>query len=320
MNKRIKSFIAISAILFSALSSGNAYAQQTETIVIDPLFEYPQAPEEMTSLVDKSNYLVDHFWDSMNFKNKSTVDQNALNDAFHVYSVPMRWADKARSLASADKLVEKVSKSPTLLLQFTKAAEENIYGPRAEVWIDEVYMKFLEAIVKNKKINDARKNRYRTQLTKLKACVQGEKAPEFTFTNFDGKEAKYFPMSTVTMLIFGDPNLFEWRMSRLKMESNTALSQAVDKGKLNIMFINLVDKKDWQNDVSNYSTKWTVGSAPSLREQFDFRTSPSIYLVGSDGKILMKNVAPENAIFEALQQIEKPVEAPAAPARPTKKK
>lgn len=155
MTLDFRRFIAASAICMAFISPLGVYSQ--EPIQIDPLFEYPSAPEELSSLQDKSNYLVEHFWDSMDFKSSATVDQNALNDAFKVYSVPMRWAEKTRSLASADKLIEKISKNPTLLIQFTKAAETNLYSNRADVWIDEVYVKFLNALVKNKKIPESRK-------------------------------------------------------------------------------------------------------------------------------------------------------------------
>lgn len=97
----------------------------------------------------------------MDFKSKSTVDQNALNDAFKVFSVPLRWANRDKAIAATNKLLQTISKNPTLLLQFTKAAEETIYGPRAEVWVDEVYLKFLNTLVSNKKIPAQRKRNTR---------------------------------------------------------------------------------------------------------------------------------------------------------------
>ncbi len=65
-----------------------------EIIEIEPLFEYPVAPEEIVSLTDKSNWLMQHFWDKMDFKKKDAVNQSALNDAFRVFTLPMQWADK----------------------------------------------------------------------------------------------------------------------------------------------------------------------------------------------------------------------------------
>jgi len=78
-----------------------------EVIEIEPLFEYPVAPEEIISLSDKSNWLMQHFWDNMDFKKKDAVNQSALNDAFRVFTLPMQWADKTEvdkaTAAIADK-------------------------------------------------------------------------------------------------------------------------------------------------------------------------------------------------------------------------
>lgn len=301
MTYKLKNILKTSLLSMSFLIATPAFSQ--DAIQIAPLFEYPMAPEELQSINEKSNYLVDCFWDSMDFKTKKTVDQNALNDTFRVYSVPLRWAEKGKSLASADKLIEKVSKNPTLMIQFMKAAEECLYGPRADAWIDEIYVKFLKSFVKNKKIPDARKKRYEHQLATLEKSMLGATAPEFKFTDRNGKEATYFPMTTPTMIIFGDPSLSDWRLSRLRLESNIALSQAVDKGQVNIMFIVPVKTDNWKEETSDYSDKWTIGYAPDLDDTFDFRAMPSIYVIDSEGKIVMKNVTPESAVNEVLSRV-----------------
>lgn len=294
--------IAISMAM-NPLISFSQEATTQEALEIDPLFEYPVAPEELKTIEEKSNYLVEHFWDPFDFKNKTTVDQHALNHAFFVYTTPIRYADKTKALAQTDKLIDKISKNPTLLTQFTKAAEENLYGQRAEVWIDEVYIKFLEAIVKNKKVNSKRKEKYQSQLTTLKNTIVGEKAQEFKFIGIDGKDARYFPMSTPTILIFGDPTQSEWRMWRLKLETNTSLVKALEQGKLNIIYIVDSDLPGWNKEVSSYPSSWTVGCAPEISKIYDLRTAPAFYLVGSDGKIILKNVVAEVAVNKALDLV-----------------
>lgn len=278
-----------------------SYAQ--EYIQIEPLFEYPTAPESLSSLVDKSNYLIEHFWDSMDFKKTTPVDQNALNDAMKVYSVPLRWADLSTAEAGVDRLIEKLSKNPTLLTQFTKAAEEILYGPRAEFWVDAVYVKFLDAYTKNKKIPAARKTKYEKQLQTLRNSTVGNQAPSFEFNGKNGKNEKYMPMSTPTIIVFGNPVDTDWRMTRLKMETNVPLRQAVDQGKLNILFIVPFKADNWEKETSNYPSTWTIGEAPNVSDIIDIRANPSVYLIGGDGNIVLKNVTVPMAVNEALNRI-----------------
>lgn len=289
-------------LVLGAFLSAPVQLSAQEIFTIEPLFEYPVAPESLTSLVDKSNYLLEHFWDSMDFKSTNAVDQNALNDAMKVYSVPLRWADMSKAEISVNKLIEKISKNPTLLTQFTKAAEETLYGPRAEYWIDGVYIKFLDAFLKNKKVAQSRKSRYEKHLNTIRNTMVGQKAPTFDFTGKNGKSEKYMPMSTPTIMIFGDPTIPDWRMTRMRLETSVPLRQAVEQGKINILYIVPFKMEKWESETSNYPSSWTIGIAPDISETMDIRANPSAYLIGGDGNIILKNTTVEDAVNQALNK------------------
>lgn len=280
---------------------GNLFSQNI--IEVEPLFEYPVAPEEMEALDERCDYIVKHFWDNFDFKNKTTIDQFALNNAFQVYVSPMRYANKKEVDQSIEKLLGKISGNPSLLLQFTKAAEENLYGPRADFWSDPLYLKFLDAVIKNKKIKDNRKTKFISQAKSIRESEVGTKAPSFNFTDKDGEAKIYFPMSTPTLLIFGNPDDTDWRLSRLKMDSNMKLGEALQKGKLNIIYILPFSIDNWQNLISNYNKYWTVGNSPESSEYYDLRLNPSVYIVGSDGEILNKFLPVEEAVETILNLV-----------------
>ncbi len=287
------------AFLFAA-PAFPGFAQTEETFEIEPLFEYPMAPEDIPTLAGKSNYLMEHFWDNMNFKVKGALDQNAVNDAMKVFVTPLRWADKDKADVAIGKLIDKISKNPTLLLQFTKGAEETMYSPRADVWIDEIYLKFLQAIVKNKKVPESRRNHYAEQLKTIGNTLIGGIAPEFKFTAPGGEKKTYMPMSTPTLIIFGNPKSTDWRLARLRMETNVNLRQAIEKGKANILYIVPFVSDTWEIDTNGYSNSWTVGYAPEISTVYDNRVMPSIYVIGNDGKIVNKNVTLDEALSTLL--------------------
>lgn len=295
MKKTIFHILILVSII---IQSGNLKSQNL--IEIAPLFEYPVAPEEIEALDEKCNYLVKNFWNNFDFKSKNPVDQHALNEAFAVYVTSMRYANKKEVDDSVNKLIGKISGSPILLYQFTKAAEENLYGPRADLWIDELYINFLEALLKNKKINEARKKRYLKQYHALQESKIGNTAPTFDFVDKDGNVKNYFPMSTPTLLIIGDPEDTDWRISRLKIDTNFKLGEAVDKGKVNVIYIENGTNDNWQESVSTYNSHWTVGQSKDIDGLYDVRINPSIYIIGPDGKIIKKFCSPEEAIGTIL--------------------
>ena len=296
----MKKIFFLLILSFSLFSSG-LYAR--DVIEVQPLFEYPVAPEDIVSLDQRCDYLVKNFWNGFNFKEKNAVNQYALNDAFQVYASAIRYASKKEVDASLDKLIKNLSGNPILLMQFGKAAEDCLYGPNAEFWIDEIYLQFLDAIIKNKKIQQNRKTKYINQANSLRNSAKGNKAPTFDFTNTEGDAKFYFPMSTPTLLIFGNPDNTDWRLSRLRMDSNFTFQEALDKGKINVLFIVPKDIDNWQNLVSNYNSKWTIGEATEISKIYDVRLTPSIYIIDSTGTITEKNVSPDAAVASILQMV-----------------
>lgn len=274
---------------------------KSEVIEIDPLFEYPMAPEEMTSIQDRSNWLIEHFWDKMDFKNKSAQNQVAVNDAMMVFVTPMQWAEEKKVNESVEKLLKSLKKNPTLLYQFTKAAEDNMYGPKAELWVDNVYTQFLESFLKNKKIPKERKLRYERQLKQLKNCRINEKAPSFSYETPTGDKGNFRPTGVYTIIEFGDPDCDDCRMSKLKMETDINFSSLVDKGLVNVMFIVADPTEGWQTRMTGFSPKWTIGASEEVGEELDLRHSPSFYVVNKEGKLVGKNLNYVQAMRMALQ-------------------
>lgn len=280
--------------------------EESSVITIAPLFDYPVPPEEMQGLRERSEWIMQHFWNPMDLKTKKTVDQNALNHAFGVYVTGMRWASKESVDASVSELIDRLDKNPPLMVQFTKAAEECLYGPRAEIWIDEVYVKFLRGAVASKKMDKARKERYADQLRRVESTMVGSKAPEFDFIRPDGSKATYRPMSTPTIIEFGEPGCVDCRLSRLRLEMNTTLSRLIDQGKVNMMFIIPDDPEDgWQKLLADYPSKWVTGSASEIDDIYDLRGTPSFYVIGQHGKIEAKNVTADAAI-KMISEIAEP--------------
>lgn len=291
MNKRLTTYrlFATIAILCICLRG------QCE-IVIEPLFQYPTAPDSVLTLNDRSNFLMNHFWDEMNFTTTKAVDQNALNDAFSVYVSAMRFADSEEARKSVDQILQRLQKNPVLSIQFTRAAEESLYGPRAEVWSDGVYMRFLEAIIKNKKVSKDKKLRFIRHSELLKNSMVGATPPSFDYTTVKGSRAHYHPNGVITVIEFGNPDCDECRFSKLKMETDVAFNNLIDRGLVNVLFIIPDAGEGWEEEVNNYSSKWHIGASDTVADLYDMRATPSIYVIDNHGKVAAKNITAEQAI------------------------
>lgn len=308
-NKKIK-VLALSVAVMGGITS--AFSQDAVpsnadvdygVMYVDPLFEYPIAPEDITEFSEKCNWLAENFWNPLDLKAKEAVDQAKLNHAFQVYSSAIQYADKDKVTAAVDKLMKNLQKNEMLLYQMTKAAEENIYGPRAEVWIDELYVKILKSALANKKFPKGKRPRYELQLSQLEGCLIGNSPKQFDFVRSNGEAARYFPMATPTIIVFGDPDCDECRMGKLRMQSNVTFNKAVTDGKINVLFIIPDPEEGWEKKVADFPRNWTVGASDSVSDIYDLREVPEVYVVDSNGKVAFKHITPVKAIECAMSLI-----------------
>lgn len=296
--------LASPALAFSQETNDSTEFIDSGVMYIDPLFEYPIAPEEISGFREKCNWLVENFWNPLDLKSKDAVDQAKINHAFKVYATTVQYADKDKVTASVDKLMKNLQKNPMLLYQMTKAAEENIYGPRAEFWIDELYARILRAAMSNKKFPKTKRPRYEEQLKKLEASMIGNSPEKFDFIRPNGDNAQFFPMSTPTIIIFGDPDCDSCRMGRLRMQSNVTFSKALADGKVNVLFIIPDPDEGWQSKVTDFPKNWTVGASDTIADIYDIREIPEVYVIGADGKVLNKHLGILDAMSTVLSLLE----------------
>lgn len=309
----LKYYIPLIAIMLSAgpSSADDEMASQeplTDRIYIDPLFEYPVAPEDLPDLQSRSEYVMTHFWDNMDFKSKSTVDQNALNDAFSTYTSTLPYTTKNAALASINNLIKNLKGNPTLLYQFTRAAEESLYGPRADFWSDEGYLPFLKAVVGEKKLPEARKARYVRQLKLLEQNSMGKKFPELRLTLRDGKHKVFKPERSYTLIEFGNPECEDCRFAKTKLSMASDLEELAKSGNLDILFIVADAIPEEQEEIlsgfQNYPSFWTPAISYGADEIFDIRTTPSFYVLDKKGEIVGKNMDVNQGVDKIRELVE----------------
>lgn len=261
-------------------------------LVIPPLFEYPAAPDDLTSLQDRANWLLENFWSPFDFTQNS-VSQAALDHAFGVYVTPLRWADPKVADTQISALVQKLAKYPPMLLQFTKAAENNLYSDKSTMWVDGAYVKFLDALLANKKISDLRKARYKEERKLLSTSMIGSKMPSFDYVTPSGVKERLEFTTPNTVVIFGDPFCSECAMYKIAIETMPELNQMIADGQLNIYYIipDGESVEDWQRQLARYPSAWKRGAGKLLDEVYDMRQQPSVYLLDGNGVIVDKYIS-----------------------------
>lgn len=314
MNRRY--IIVILAVILGSCASFAQSAAATDAdttarqvMYVTPLFEYPMAPDDLPDISARSNWLMEHFWDSMNFS-QGAVSQVALNHAFKVYTVPMQWADRTVVHRSADALLAKIKKNPTLLVQFAKAAEDNLYAPEAEIWIDDVYLKFVDALLAEKKVPESRKVRYEYQRGPLARTLAGNPMPPVPYTavSLTGDTTATTVQYTTpyNLIVFGDPTCPDCKIAKVHIETSSVIQRMMADGKLTLYYI-VPDDEGVENCyvwLASYPEMWKRGAGTALDETIDMRLTPTLYLVDGNGIILDKHLGAEVMIQRLAERVQ----------------
>lgn len=270
-------------LLIVTLLSMHATAQD------NGLFQLPIVPENITTLQDRSDYLVEHYWDFCDL-GKAFSQRDKMAAAFDVYLSLMPYASAEKVFDSVDKFMDKIKKGPDVLF-IADLAEQKLYGDSAEYASDELYLKFLDKVVANKKVDKNFKLRYRHQQRVLSQSQIGMAAPEFAYIDIDGHKGRFVNDSTKigTMLFFNDPDCTSCSMARLRLDADVQATRLTSEGYLDIYSVYPGEPDDqWKSMAAEYPASWHNVASPTVDEIYDLRHSPSFYLINPDGKILFK--------------------------------
>ena len=261
------------------------------TFAEDDFFEYPQAPENLTSLTERVDYVVEHFWDKCNLKS-SFSHKEKMTKAFSDYITYMQYASKEIALKSVNDLIEKVKKSPKEMLNLGLIAERTLYGDSALFWSDELYLQFATAVSTTKQLSKAEKARFVYHTTVIENSMVGSKPKNFKFVSADGSKLNFDAITApAIILFFNDIDCTDCRLAKVRLATDLNLNKLIDKGVLKIVSIYPgTPTKEWFDDAQNYPKNWIIGACNDMSEMFDMRVTPTIYQLDENHIIVAKNL------------------------------
>lgn len=261
------------------------------------LFPYPVVPDTISTLENRSNYFIAHFWDNCNFS-KPISDLEGLNKAFAEYAVFYQYANKNVVKTSINDIMNKSQANMKNFWALVDIAERNLYSTEATFPSDEAYSLYIYNIMRSSKVKKGEKQRYQAQLEKINKNQIGTAAPVMDYVDINGdKKSLYDIKAPTVILFFNDPDCEDCSIARLRLSTNVILNNLIKDNKLAIVSIYPGKySKDWAATAKGYSDNWIIGASENAEEIYDLRISPSIYLLDADKKILNKHLRAEDIL------------------------
>lgn len=291
-----KILLAISAIMMSAMTFVSAQ-QPTQ------LFPYPQPPEDMTNLYERCNFLVYKFWDQCDLK--SAFSKKAkLNQAFRDWLSFMPYASADTVYMAIDNFHKSFKKSGEQALAVAKMAEAWIYSDSASYRSEELYSKFVDAAVANKKIPEADRQHFRAQKLILDNSSVGKVVPDIVLTKADGSTTTFAAdTSDYTVLFIYEPDCLDCTFARVRLAADMVLNQLNDAGIVRVMSLYAGEPDAaFSAAVTAFPEKWLNVASAETAKYFDMRVKPAIYYLDKEHRIIAKDLTVDN-ILNAFGQL-----------------
>ena len=295
MNNLLDKALSIVMALFISVSVNQVSAQGVGSevdVVLQRLFEYPEVPDTIVSLENRTNYLVQHFWENFDFS-APIRDERVFEATFRDYVTFFKYAHKTIVVSNIKELMRKAESNKANFLLIAEVAERALYSPGAEYWSDEVYVPFLECVIENNMLKKEEKARYKYQLELLQNSLMGQKAMNFEMKLVDGSKLKLWDIDAkMIFLFFNDDECGDCSIARLRLSTDVNLNKMIDSGEVVFVCVYMEKYSDeWAQKARTDSDKWIIGANNEVADKYDLRIQPSVYILDANKVILDKNIS-----------------------------
>ena len=277
--------------IYISIISFIAFALSANAEVSQPPFKYPEIPDSLTTLQDRTTYIMTRFWDNADMKSLM-ADTAKFNRAFADYASFIPYANVDSVKSSINALTARFKDDPKNLLKLAKAAEKEMFGPDAEFWADEQYMLFTRPVFVNKKISSKDKQYFLDQVKMLNSSQLDATVATIDYTTRHGaKHVLQEQKSDYFLLYFRNGDCQDCNMTQLRMETDVAINNLQKAGKFKIIDIYVGTPDDsWKSSVESLPYEWEAGYSTTVQNLIDVRELPRMYLLDKNYKIIARNL------------------------------
>lgn len=273
--------------LIALVSLGAASAQDT-------LFPYPVAPDDMTTLQQRCDWLVLRFWDRCNFDTAFRYPER-LHKSFGDWIAIMEHASLDSATVSIDRLIRRFDKKGPQTVALAAVAEEWLYSDTTSTFQEELYLPFATAASNAKKVSGAEKARFAMHRQVIESSAVGRTVPDLRFIKRDGSTFSLNEIEGKSILLFfNDPDCGDCRLAKVRLAADYNTNQLIDRGEMAIVSIYPGEPDDdWRNAMATAPENWTVVALPDADLYFDLSESPAFFYLNAAKKVLAKHLDPE---------------------------
>ena len=259
------------------------------------LFAYPLAPDTCSTLENRCNYIITHFWENFDIS-RPIADDAAFETTFRDFVDFFRYGHRNVVMSAVRDLVNKAQSNTANLQKLGEVAERALFGPEAEFWSDEVYVSFIKPLAANKQLPKSVRDHYAAQLARINSVQVGEPL-DFEYVGLDGLKHRLSELDGKTFILLFVDDGAESSIGRVRLETNVALNALLDSAEVTLVCLSLNKySDDWARAAGGYGSNWVVGCGGDLLDVLDLRVIPCCYILNEKRVVLNKTQSVEGVL------------------------
>ena len=280
----------ISALVGLVVFAGSFGVQaQSGLSSVEPLFEYPKVPDQLTKVNMRSNYMVLHLWDECPLDKEDITNVESFRETFSDFVSFFVLADYDEVEKGVKKFVDKVAKNKTNLNSVLGFVDTEIFAPQSRHWSDDVYTIFAKALLDNRKVDKNVKAMLETNLQMLANSKLDTQLGNLTFVKpRDGKATLYDLTSEYVFVFFNDGSVDD-SIYKLRLNTDVATNTLIKNGNISIVSVYSGTTPDAK--LEGEPENWYVAKLDNMQQTYDMRVKPTLYILSKDKKIIAKSPA-----------------------------
>lgn len=234
---------------------------------------------------------------SLTFKNTARPDSIA----------PLQFIQKcAARFFSQIETAQKADSASALFPRITEAVARYMYDPNSPLRDEDIYLPFVEKLAESAFTSHDMRTAYRYEASRCRINRFGQKVPDFGYKTAGGdKGTLYGVKAEYTMLFFSNPGCESCKSIIDEIRLSQGVSALIADRRLAVVNIYIDEEvAEWRKYCHNYPSTWINGYdyTFSLRDGggYDIRAIPSLYLLDSDKRVIMKD-APTQRVISYLE-------------------
>lgn len=278
-----------------------AVAQGADTL---RTYDMPRPPAMMADPEARAAYVAERYWHAFDFRDTTWLSDTAsLEQTFANYLGALEYAPREAAASSLRDMLRRAEVEGRMYRRLAELTERYLYDPNSPMRDYELYGSALDAMLASPVLDTLEKIRPAHQREVVGRNRVGSVAADIRYETPDGRAGALSRLRTpYVLLFFHDPDCGMCRELTMRLDASELLRGLIDGGRLTVLTVYPdQDERAWRAHAAEMPQRgWVHGwdRAQTLNEKdiYDVRARPTLYLLDSGRRVLLKDVYSVDAI------------------------